>query len=590
MQGRTQRRLAAIVAADVAGYSRLMGVDEAGTLAALRGHREELIDPAIEEYGGRIVKTMGDGLLLEFPSVVDAVQCAIQVQTAMAERNGHIPEDRRIVFRIGINLGDIIIDGDDIHGDGINIAARLEGLAEPGGICISRRVYEDVQDRLDVTFTDAGERELKNIARPVHVWRWSVEGEASTADVDVSKPVSGFDGRPAIAVLPFENMSGDPEQEYFADGIAEDILTRLAMWRWLPVIARNSTFAFKGQNVDITDVGRQLGARYVLEGSVRKAGSRVRITGQLIDAETGHHLWADRYDGNLDDIFDLQDEITDAIVAALEPAVGQAETRRAHQLTSEHLGTWDVTQRAAWHFYKFTKEDFDLALNLLRPVINDDLDFAHAASYASIIRLMQAWFAWTDNPPGALMESAQFAITATTVDAMDPMANAMSGFALTFQGQHAAGITATRHAIELNPSSALAYHVLGTIYLFDGQPQEAKRAINQALRLSPFDSLRPVWLATLSASHYQAQEYEQALEIAKNAVSIAPHYVLALRGRANALAQLGRMEEAREALDAFLAVSPNYTVASGRAGVAFRDEAVFQHYMDGLRKAGLPEA
>jgi len=316
----TQRRLAAIVSADVVGYSRLMGVDETGTLSDLRAHRAELIDGKIAEYGGRIVKTMGDGLLLEFASVVEATQCMVEVQKGMAERNEGTDEARRIIFRIGVNLGDIIIDGEDILGDGVNIAARLQEIAEPGGVSISRRVYEDVQERLDTAFEDTGEQSLKNIAKPVHVWRWS-PGKSSPSDTPeaIDQAPLPLPSKPSIAVLPFDNMSGDPEQEYFADGIAEDVITALSRFGSLFVIARNSSFTYKGQAVDVKRVGQELGVRYVVEGSVRKAGNRVRITAQLIDAASGNHIWADRFDGSLDDVFELQDQITEQIVVAVEP-------------------------------------------------------------------------------------------------------------------------------------------------------------------------------------------------------------------------------------------------------------------------------
>ncbi len=577
-----QRKLAAVLAADVAGYSRLMGEDEAATLEALRELRTSLFQPSVAERGGELVKSMGDGWLVAFPSVVDAVHCAVHVQDTLRKHP-------IIKLRVGIHIGDIVLEDEDIFGDGVNVAARLQELADPGAIALSGRAHEFLDEKLADGFTDGGAHELKNIARPVQVWQWRKGVAPSAGAADVSQPVAGFDGRPAIAVLPFENMSGDAEQEYFADGIAEDILTRLAMWRWLPVIARNSSFTFKGQNVDIMEAGQQLGARYILEGSVRKGGNRVRITGQLIDAETGHHLWADRYDGNLDDIFDLQDEITEAIVTALEPAVGQAEMKRAQQLTSAQLGAWDITQRAVWHLVKFTKEDFEAALELLKTVDAEEVKFAHAASYVSMIRAMQALFAWAENPAAALMEAAQYANRAIEIDAMDPYANAVMGFILTYQGRHDAGIELTRRATELNPSFALAYHLQGVGHMFNGEPEAGIAAINQALRLSPFDHLRPVWLSTLSAVHYLAKDYKSALEVADTAIQTWPKYVLAQRGRANALAQLGRMDEARQALADFLALSPNYTVATGRLGVAFRRDEDLQHYMDGLRMVGLPE-
>ena len=323
------RRMAAILAADVAGYSRLMGADEEGTLARLKAHRRELVDPKIAEHHGRIVKTTGDGMLVEFSSVVEAVRCAVDIQRAMVKRNAGVLADHRIEFRVGINLGDIIIDGDDIYGDGVNVAARLEGLAEPNGICVSRVVRDQVRDRLDLAFEDMGEKQVKNIARAVRVFR--VAAPAIGQPTPSAKPSLALPDKPSIAVLPFQNMSGDPEQEYFADGIVEEIITALSRVRWLFVIARNSSFTYKGRAVDVKQVGRELGVRYVLEGSVRKAANRVRITGQLIDAATGSHLWADRFDGALDDIFELQDQVTASVVGAIAPKLEQAEIERARR-------------------------------------------------------------------------------------------------------------------------------------------------------------------------------------------------------------------------------------------------------------------
>ena len=323
---RVQRRLAAILVSDMVGYSRLMEADETGTIARQKAHRSELIDPEIAAHGGRIVKTTGDGLLVEFASVVDATESAVAIQQAMAEREADVPEERLIQYRVGINLGDIVIDGDDILGDGVNIAARLETLAPPGGLCISGGVHDQIHKKLDIQFEDLGEQSIKNISQPVRVWRWPAAG--IEAVVDVSAPVPGFNGRPAIAVLAFDNLSGDADQEYFADGIVEDVITRIATWRWIPVIARNSTFKYKGQTVDVRRVGRELGVGYVIKGSVRKAGNRVRITTQLIDTASEHQIWAERYDRELEDIFALQDEIAESVVSALEPVVGHAARAR----------------------------------------------------------------------------------------------------------------------------------------------------------------------------------------------------------------------------------------------------------------------
>jgi adenylate cyclase len=578
-----ERRLAAILIADVVDYSRLMGEDEARTLAALAELRDELLEPVVSARGGKVVKRMGDGWIVEYPNISDATASAIEVQEGLI---GH----EVIRLRIGVHIGDVTFQDDDVYGDGINVAARLEAMAKPGQVLISDTAQQSLDGKAAEKFGGGEQHNLKNIARPVSVWHWPAESKAGENNVtDVSSPVSGFEGRPAIAVLPFDNMSNDPDQEYFADGISEDILTRLAMWRWLPVIARNSSFSFKGQNIDIHEIGNKLGVRYLLEGSVRKAGTRVRITGQLIDAETGHHLWADRYDGQIDDIFDLQDKITEEIVTALEPIVGQAETRRAHKLTPDNLGAWDQTQQALWHYNKFTMEGSIIALRLLQPVIEESPDFTQALAIASLANLSQALFTWTEDPQTAMRKAGELAVAAVTSDPLHPMANAVSGYMYAYQGQQQAGIKACLHAIDLNPSFAMGYHALGTIYMFDGQQAMAIKTIKKAIRLSPFDSMMPMWLATLSAAHYLSAAYEEALAIAEQAIRIAPHYPLALRGRPNALAQLGRLEEAREALKDFLAVSPNYTVARGRTVIFFREEQDFQHYMDGLRIAGLPE-
>src|SRR5215470_465853 len=362
---RVERRLTAILAADVAGYSRLMGADEEGTLAALKMLRREVADPKIKEHRGRIVHTTGDGLLSEFVSVVDAVRCAVEVQREMAARNGGVPADRRIDFRIGINLGDIILDENDIFGDGVNVAARLEALAEPGGICVSRVVRDQVRDKLAILFEDMGDQQVKNIARPVRAYR-ALLAERADRPLTLSETTSPrpLPDRPSIAVLPFKNVSGDPEQEYFVDGITEDIITALSKWRWFLVVARNSTFAYKGKSVDLKEVSRDLGVRYVLEGSMRRAGQRVRITGQLIDIATGTHLWAERYDRDLTDIFAVQDDITSRVVAAIEPALSRAETQRVIAKRPEHMGAWDYCQRGFWHVHKGTRSDGETAYGL----------------------------------------------------------------------------------------------------------------------------------------------------------------------------------------------------------------------------------
>jgi adenylate cyclase len=362
---RVHRRLSAIIAADVVGYSRMMGRDEAGTLARLKALRAEFLHPKVAEYGGRIVKTTGDGALIEFPSAVYAVSHAVDVQLGMAERNKNLPSDRQIQLRFGINVGDVIIDEEDIYGDGVNVAARLEALAQPGGICISARVYEYIGDRLDVAFDDLGEQTVKNIAEPVHVYRIRL-AESAGPIVGDSLESLPLPNKPSIAVLPFVNMSGDSEQEYFADGITEDLITALSRIRWFFVIARNSCFAYKGQSLDIRDVARKLGVAYVLEGSVRRAGNRVRITAQLIDGRSGNHVWAQRYDREMEDIFAVQDEITATLAGAIEPELGKAERERARAKRPDELRAWDLCQRGLWHTYKRTREDLVEAQRLFR--------------------------------------------------------------------------------------------------------------------------------------------------------------------------------------------------------------------------------
>ncbi len=384
---RVQRRLAAVMVADMVGYSRLMGADEEGTIARLKAHRAELIDPEIDAHGGRIVKTMGDGLLVEFPSVVDAVKCAVAVQEGMAGREQDLSEKRRIQFRIGVNLGDIVIDGEDILGDGVNIAARLEGLAEPGGICVSAKVFEEVGNKLDLGFEDLGPQEIKNIATPVRAYRLGLEGAGSSHAAAPGGTASEVLERPAVAVLPFDNMSGEAEQEYFADGLTEDIITELSKCGWFPVIARNSTFVFKGTSNDIKEVGEKLGARYVVEGSVRKAGNRVRINAQLIDTATGHHIWAERYDRELVDVFSVQDEITMNLAGAIMPELSAAQQKLAMRKPPENMEAWDIFLQGQWLHSRFTREDFAEARQLLLEAVRLDPEMSMAHALISDIAL-----------------------------------------------------------------------------------------------------------------------------------------------------------------------------------------------------------
>jgi adenylate cyclase len=582
-------RLAAIVAADAAGYSRLMAVDERATVAALDAARA-VFRSQIEAHHGRVVDMAGDSVLAVFETAAGAVTAALSVQAQLSAPFADIPEDRRMRFRIGVHLGDVIEKADGtVYGDGVNIAARLQALAEPGGIAVSDSIRGAVKGKVDAFFTDLGEQTVKNIVDPVRAYAAATPQAALAAatGVDVSAPVAGFGGRPAIAVLPFANLSGDAEQEYFADGLAEDILTRLALWRWLPVIARNSSFSFKGRSVDVKAVGRALGARYVLEGSVRKAGNRVRVTGQLIDAETGHHLWAQSYDRVLEDLFAIQDELTDGIVGALEGVVGRVEAERAHRKPPGNLDAWDAYLRGWWHSWRLTREDFAIAMPLFLRATELDPGFALPHSGRAFVRMWEALFHWTDRPADAFAEGLASARIALALDPLSSSAHSTLGILLVCTGRLDEGQLASRRAIELNPSNVGGYAGLAFAQQLRGEPDEGIRAIETAIRLSPSDISLHTLVSLHSALLYLARDYAKAAEVARFVVQCAPQYPIGWRGLANALGQLGRLDEAREALAQFLVLSPGLsTDAAMRASVPIRDEAVFQHFLEGLRKAG----
>ena len=552
---RVERRLAAILAADVAGYSRLMGLDETGTLSRLRSCRRDLIDPKIAEHKGRIVKTTGDGLLIEFPSVVEAVACAVAVQRGMAERNAGTPEDQRIVFRAGVNLGDVIVEDGDIHGDGVNVAARLEALAEPGGICISATVRDHVGDRLDLAFEDMGEQGLKNIARAVRAYRIRLTKMESTPKVE-DAPVLALPDKPSIAVLAFTNMSGDPEQEYFADGMVEDIITALSRIRWLFVIARNSTFAYKGQAIDVRRFGRELGVRYLLEGSVRKAGQRVRVTAQLIDATSGAHVWAERYDRDLSDIFAMQDEITASVAGIIEPALAAAEQQRVLRKLPERLDAWEAYQRGLWHFYKYAPEENKTALTFFRHAIALDPNFA-PGHYGYALALQ--WDIWHFSTrsflevQGTAREEAHLAVS---LDDKDAMAHAVLAHMMMWGSEWEAAIAEARTALALNPNSAFVISMLGCVLGFGGYRDEALVRLAQAMRASPNDPLTWLWTLWRGIIQFFSRDFVGALETFRQFVRLRPGYVPPLEYIAASLAYLGRLDEARDALEHVPAQSP----------------------------------
>jgi adenylate cyclase len=574
-----QRRLAAILAADVAGYSRLMGADEEGTLARLKALRAQVIDPTITEHNGRIVKTTGDGLLVEFASVVDAMRCATQWQTAMTER-----ADTGIQFRIGINLGDIIIDGDDIFGDGVNIAARLEAMAEPGGICVSRVVREQTRDRLDTNFEDLGEQSLKNIARPIRVFR------LLAAENKVPEPAAlPLPEKPSIAILPFQNMSGDPEQEYFSDGMVEDITTAIARMPWLFVVARNSSFAYKGKSPDLRQVGRELGVRYVLEGSVRKAGNRVRITGQLIDTTTGGHMWADRIDGGLDDIFELQDRVASSVVGAIEPRLRLAEIERATRKPPQSLDVYDLYLRALAQFHKSTAESFRETIRLLREALAIDPSYAPAAALLGQCRTWQRANGWEPVTPEAAAEAVALAKQAADSGRDDPDVLWMAGWTISYlSGDHATGLGLIARALALNANSALAWCAQGIVLGYANRPEPAIESLNQAMRLSPLDPLGYLFKAGFTLAHMLAGRYDEALKWVEETLREKPGLSSALRWKASIYGHLGRVEEGRVLVRELLAQRPGLTV---KRFERYRENAleITTIFMEGLRKAGLPE-
>jgi len=546
------RRLAAILAADVAGYSRLMGADEEGTLAALKAIRRELGDPKVKEHRGRIVKTTGDGLLIEFASVVDAVRCAVEVQRGMAERNAEVPEARRIEFRIGINLGDIIRDGRDIFGDGVNIAARLEALSEPGGICVSGIVHDQERDKLDVAFEDMGERQVKNISRPVHVWRRRLGAKPV---IPASTPLPLPD-KPSIAVLPFANMSGDPEQEYFADGMVEEIITALSRIRWLFVIARNSSFTYKGQAVDVKQVGRELGVRYVLEGSVRKAGDRVRITGQLIDAATGVHLWADRFDGSLKDVFELQDRVASSVAGVIEPTLQAAEIRRAAERPTSDPTTYDLYLRALPLWSTYEKDRIIRALDLLGQAIERAPHYGPALALAAQCYNVLAVSGWTDDSEASHRKAIDLARQALRWAPDDPDALANAGFVLGVLGEDIdLAIASIDRSLALNPSFARGWAWSAVLRNVAGQPDIAIEHFNRSLRLSPRDRMG-TFSIPLGTSYFLKRQFDDAASILLASVQEAPTFAVAYRLLASCYAHMGRLDDAREIVRRLREITP----------------------------------
>lgn len=578
-RGKVERRLTAILAADVAGYSSLVAADEEGTLARFAGHVSELIAPQIEARHGRIFKTMGDGLLAAFPSVVEALHGAIEIQRGMAQRNAQTSQAEQISFRIAVHSADVVIEEDDIFGDGVNVAARMEALADPGGICVSARVQEDAHGRIDVGFEDLGEQRLKNIPRPVRVYRVRLEGEVE----GVPRRPLPLPDKPSIAVLAFNNMSGDPEQEYFADALTEDIITALSRWRWFFVIARNSTFTYKGRAVDVKQVGEDLGVRYVLEGSVRKAGNRVRVTAQLIEAANASHIWADSFDRELTDFLVLQDELTERVVAAIEPAMLHSEGARTTRKNVSDLTALDCFQRGMWHLNTVSREGYHEAVALFREAIRRDPQLS--LGYIGLARILYggaAGYSWSSRPEQDLQEARIAARTAISLDPGDAYGwFALAGASL-YLGLHDEALDAARRAVALNPNFGLGYSRLGQVLIYCGRPAEAVAPIRNALRLSPFDNQLGANLGALALAYYQARDYAEAAVQARLAVQ--QKYSAGYPLLAASLARLGRLEEARGAMPAQLL---RRAARDTPRLAAYANDADRDHFLEGLVLAGI---
>jgi TolB-like protein/Flp pilus assembly protein TadD len=572
------RRLAAILAADIAGYSELMGADEARTVRDLKDHQAVVL-PLISDFGGRVIDTAGDGILAEFPSVVNTVNCAIAIQSKMAERNAAVEPERRMQFRIGINIGEVIYDQARIYGDGINVAARLEGIAEPGGICVSEDAYRQARGRVDAPLEDTGEQRLKNIAHPVRVYRTRPSSAAPAAMATLPLPT-----KPSIAVLPFQNMSGDPEQEYFADGVVDDIITALSKLRWLFVIARNSSFAYKGTAVDVKRFARELGVRYMLEGSVRKGGNRIRITAQLVDALTGNHIWADRYDGDLIDVFALQDEITSKVVAAIEPRLLEAEGVRS-QRSSEDIGAWDMTIQANFLFWRLNKIDGEAAIKILIRAVERYPDYAPAHSMLAFMLLLSGYLGWSSAGPQT-NEASRLAARAAELDDSDPWAHLALGYVAYSRRRTDEAVEEFQCALDLNPNFAAAHGYLGWALAFDGQSEQAIAHLQEAIRMSPHDPENAIFNGGLGAAHYLAGRFSEAIRFARKSLQQRSGFTGVHRLYVASLAQAGLLDEARAALERLKELQPDISIAWIEQYVPYTPGPMAK-FLEGMRKVGL---
>ena len=580
------RRLVAVFAADVEGYSRLMGSDEVGTLKGLT-ERRAILDRFIGEHRGRIANTAGDSVLAEFGSAVEAVQCAAEAQAALAEANSGVGPDKRINFRIGIHIGDVMVRAGDLFGDGVNIAARLQSVAKPGGVCISGVTYDQVRKLLPMTFVDLGVQQVKNIQEPIRAYQVSETLEAVPARVVETESPPTLPDKPSIAVLPFQNMSGDPEQEYFADGMVEEITTALSRFKWLFVIARNSSFTFKGKAVDVKEVGRRLGVRYVLEGSVRKASGKVRITGQLIDAITGAHIWADRFERDLTDVFALQDEVTVAVVSAIQPKLLQTEIAMATRRRPENLTAYDFYLRALQQYYLTTREGPAEAIRLAHRALELDAGFGLVAALAGICHMRNVTLGYAADPEFDRKEAVRLLRLALSIDDSDPETLAWACLTSAFMvGDCESEIEMADRAVALNPNSYEAWHSRGWVYKIAGVPEEAVRCFERAIRMSPVGPGLHTALAGMAYALIELLRFDEAIVVGKKALRQSHSYPVALRCLASAFAHVRRDAEAREAAARLLEVNPAFTIS---AWIARGGQSNSKLLIEGLRNAGLPE-
>jgi adenylate cyclase len=576
----------------VAGFNRLLPGDEKENFAELRRFLTGIVEPQIAEFGGNIFKETAELVLADFDDVVNAARGAVGLRDSVAEMNQTLPDEQRIAMRIGINLGDVIVEEGDVFGDGVNIAARVGALAKPGSVYVSETVHSHVAGQVDFDFEDLGPQDLKNISRPIRVYRMAGEmaelsEELVAAAARFAARAPAFDDRRAIAVLPFANFSGDPEQEFFADGITEDIISMLAGWRAFPVIARASTFTYKGKSIDVKKVGEELGARYVLEGSVRKSGRRVRVTAQLIQADTGHHIMAEKYDRDLTDLFELQDEITHAIAGAIEPELLKFERDRIAERPPSSEDAYELYQRAMFHHYRQNKADNIESQANFRRALTIEPQYPQATAALSITLSSAAMIGWADDADAFFADAYDLGRQAVTLDPRYPNAHFALGLACMWTRRSERGIAAFEEAIKLNPSFAAAHVMLGQMYLYAGRPAEAVEQAEGGFRLSPSDPRLYIWLPALAGAHYQMRRYAQAVEAGRRSWSLNRNWPHGLRYVVAGLAQLDKIAEAQTALAQLKLADANLEVSAGVLRRVYPDAAAVDHILEGLRKAGM---